>query len=191
LDDHAFSYYHVGVNKWVEEPGKYDIMIGASSRDIKLTQGIVITGESVDTPYDHSRIKPYMTCSLEDLTSTDFEKLLDKPLPAHEWDKGKRLTKDDIIEKSKYGGWFGKLLYHLILLVRKYFMIRKQPILANNVMFVMEMPFRSVARMSGGTMNMEMLDGLLMMVNGKFFKGLKTLLKHRNKKKRGGTNEKS
>lgn len=191
LDDHAFSYYHVGLKKWVEESGKYDIMVGASSRNIKLTQGVVIKGETVGAPYARNRIMPYMTCSLDNLTSADYEQLLDKSLPSNRWDKKKKLTKDDIIEQAKYGGWFGKLLYNLILLIRKYFLMREKPILANNMMFVMEMPFRSVARMSGGKINMEMLEGLLMMVNGQFFKGLKTLLRHRGKKNRGGTDEKS
>ncbi|MBI9011594.1 MAG: glycoside hydrolase family 3 C-terminal domain-containing protein [Clostridiales bacterium] len=177
LDDHAFSYYNVVLKKWVEEPGKYDILVGASSRDIKLTQAIVVTGDPVESPYNKNRIQPYFNCSLDNLTSSDFEQLIEKSLPVSSWDKEKKLTKDDIIEQSKYGGWFGKLLYHLILLVRKFYLMRKKPILANNVMFVMEMPFRSVARMSGGLINMNMLDGLLMMVNGQFLKGLKILLK--------------
>lgn len=190
LDNHAFSYYNVILKKWVEEPGEYIIMVGASSRDIKMTQDIFIAGDLLESPYEESRIRPYVTCSLENLTSSDFEQLLDKSLPPTEWNKKKKLTKDDIIEQAKYGGLFGKLLYYLILLVHNFFMMRGKPILSNNVMFVMEMPFRSVARMSGGRINMEMLDGLLMMVNGQFIKGLSTLLKSRYKKNHGGKNEK-
>ena len=36
LDENAFHYYNDIENKWVMENGVYDIMIGASSRKIKL-----------------------------------------------------------------------------------------------------------------------------------------------------------
>ncbi|GJM69548.1 hypothetical protein HMSSN036_17640 [Paenibacillus macerans] len=49
------------------------------------------------------------------------------------------------------------------------------------MMSVYHMPFRGIARMTGGLVNMPMLDGLLMMVNGHFFKGLKYFLKERSK----------
>jgi len=43
------------------------------------------------------------------------------------------------------------------------------------------MPFRGMARMTGGIMNMAMLDGVLMIVNGKFFKGIRHVLRERKK----------
>ncbi|MNC83589.1 hypothetical protein D3C75_1376340 [compost metagenome] len=49
------------------------------------------------------------------------------------------------------------------------------------MMSVYHMPFRGVARMTGGIMNMPMLDGVLMIVNGHFFKGLRHVLKERKK----------
>ena len=38
LREDAFSYYHDGQNKWVMEPGAFTIMVGSSSRDIRLEQ---------------------------------------------------------------------------------------------------------------------------------------------------------
>ena len=38
------------------------------------------------------------------------------------------------------------------------------------------MPFRGIAKMTGGAMNMEMVDGLLVMINGRFFKGMGQLI---------------
>lgn len=40
LNENAFHYYNDNLNKWILEPGKFDILVGNSSRDIKLT-GIV------------------------------------------------------------------------------------------------------------------------------------------------------
>ena len=40
LKDDAFSYYHDGQNGWVMEPGTFTIMVGSSSRDIRLEQTV-------------------------------------------------------------------------------------------------------------------------------------------------------
>ena len=42
LDETAFSFYHPQQLKWVLEPGVFDIEIGNSSRDIKLTKEITL-----------------------------------------------------------------------------------------------------------------------------------------------------
>ena len=36
LADEQLAYYNTSLKKWVTEPGVYDILIGASSRDIRL-----------------------------------------------------------------------------------------------------------------------------------------------------------
>ena len=40
LNGRAFSYYHMGIHDWYAESGEYEILIGASSRDIRLRQSI-------------------------------------------------------------------------------------------------------------------------------------------------------
>ena len=41
-----------------------------------------------------------------------------------------------------------------------------------NLMFNYNMPFRGIAKMTGGMCTMEMAEGILIIVNGHFFKGL-------------------
>ncbi len=47
---------------------------------------------------------------------------------------------------------------------------------------VNDMPIRSMVLMGGGILNFEMAEGLVEMMNGRFFRGLIKLLKHRQKK---------
>ena len=41
-----------------------------------------------------------------------------------------------------------------------------------NILFIYNMPFRAMAKMTGGAVSMEMVDGIVTLVNGRFFKGL-------------------
>jgi beta-glucosidase len=36
LSERDFAFYHPYVGKWIVEPGKFEILIGSSSRDIRL-----------------------------------------------------------------------------------------------------------------------------------------------------------
>jgi beta-glucosidase len=42
LDFRAFAYYHPGYGQWIAEDGEFDILIGASSADIRCTQTVVL-----------------------------------------------------------------------------------------------------------------------------------------------------
>lgn len=42
LDENAFQYFNDNLSKWVLEPGKFDILVGDSSRDIKLTGTVTL-----------------------------------------------------------------------------------------------------------------------------------------------------
>ena len=49
-------------------------------------------------------------------------------------------------------------------------------------MGVFNQPFRGVYRMTGGAINKPMMDGIMVIVNGNFFKGLHIFLKENGKK---------
>jgi beta-glucosidase len=42
LDARAFAYYHPGYKQWITEDGEFDILIGASSADIRCAQTITL-----------------------------------------------------------------------------------------------------------------------------------------------------
>ncbi|UOQ73991.1 glycoside hydrolase family 3 C-terminal domain-containing protein [Hymenobacter cellulosilyticus] len=42
LDSNAFQYYDEGKKQWVLEPGKFDVLVGSSSRDIRLTGNVTL-----------------------------------------------------------------------------------------------------------------------------------------------------
>lgn len=172
LDDHAFKYFNVSQNAWVTESGQYRILVGASSRDIRLEAKLELIGDTALLPYDESLLPHYFSASAHDVTDAEFEVLLGRKLPPSVLDKSKPLGYNDTIEQGRYKRGFGRFLYNVIMLVRKFYLLCGKPIQANNIMFALNLPYRHLARMTGGIIDMAMLDGILVMANGSFWKGL-------------------
>ncbi|MEG2405244.1 MAG: hypothetical protein RSC01_10030, partial [Oscillospiraceae bacterium] len=91
-----------------------------------------------------------------------------------------------IIEHGKYKRGFARLLYNVIRLAQWFFKVTGNYLWKNNIMFLMNLPYRQLARMSNGLVNTAMLDGILVMANGQFCKGLTAVLKARKAKKKNG-----
>ena len=46
-----------------------------------------------------------------------------------------------------------------------------------NILFIINMPFRAIAKMAGGTVSRKMVGDILLMVNGHFWRGLGCLIR--------------
>ena len=183
FDDKTFRYFNIKTNKWEIESSDYEIMIGASSIDIRLADTIFIKGTNAETPYDRSKLKSYYTGKVNDVTLDEFENLMGYKVPISTWDRKKNLGYNDIIAQCQYAkGLFARFAYQMIVFA--HWLLRKigKKETANLIMMsVYHMPFRGVVRMTGGILNMPMMDGILMIVNGNLFKGLSHLIKERSK----------
>ena len=47
LDFRSFAYYHPGYKRWISEDGQFDILIGASSNDIRFSQTVTLQSTQV------------------------------------------------------------------------------------------------------------------------------------------------
>ncbi len=150
LNDRSFAVWSIAENRWVVEPGSYELRIGASSRDIRLTAEICRQGLAVENPYKGERFAPYYSGQVENVPDESFEALLGRPIPNTHWDKTAPIGFNDTISQGVYlSGGLGKGLYNLVAFVRNVLMAMEQKEMANNVMFAMDMPWRNVGRMSG------------------------------------------
>ncbi len=184
LDEHAFAYFNILENKWVVEGGEYRVMVGASSRDIRLTELTSVEGPHFANPYDLFQLSHYDSGDVKLVTDEEFASLLGRVPPVATWDVSKPLGFNDTIGQGVYGKGLGKFLYRTARFVRKFLMFIHKPMIANYSMFVMNLPYRQVYRMSSGKIDRAMLEGLLVMVNGKFFKGYKQYRIAKKAKKR-------
>lgn len=183
FDDKTFRYFNVKTNQWEIEEAEYTLYIGASSADIRLQGNVTVEGTNAPKPYKKELLPSYYSGKVKDVSLEEFENLTGTKVPNPTWDRNKPLGYNDTIAQCQYAkGLTGKLLYHSVVLAHRYLWKKGKRDKANLIMMsVYHMPFRGIARMTGGIVNMAMLDGILLMVNGKFFKGLKHLIRERRK----------
>ncbi|MNW40666.1 Thermostable beta-glucosidase B [compost metagenome] len=183
FDDKTFRYFNVKTDRWEVENGDYITMIGASSADIRLQGSLHVAGSNAPLPYEASKLQSYYSGKASNVSQTEFEQLLGHPVSTTTWDRTHPLGYNDTIAQCQYAkGWFARFAFHMITFAHWFLQKIGKRSTANLIMMsVYHMPFRGIARMTGGIVNMQMLDGMLMMVNGSFFKGLRHLLKERKK----------
>ncbi|MGZ7443033.1 beta-glucosidase family protein [Paenibacillus sp. TH7-28] len=187
FDDKTFRYFNVNTNGWEIEAAEYEIMIGASSADIRLTATLEVEGTGATLPYEKENLPSYYSGKANKVGQEEFERLLGRKVPVSTWDRTKPLGYNDTIAQCQYAkGGVARLAFRLMNAAHWFLWKTGKRSTANLIMMsVYHMPFRGIARMTGGIVNMPMLDGLLMMVNGRFFKGLKYFLKERSKMLKG------
>ena len=196
FDDKTFRYFNVFTNKWEIEEGDYDIMIGASSDDIRLNGTLKVKGTGAEPPYLKNELPHYFTGSLRDIPDAEFEKLLGHEIPngSLPFYKKNRMVIDynTTFQELRYSKrWVGRLVGKAIPWFTRVLYKCGNRVLANTlVMGVVHQPMRGMSRFSQGGLRMSQLDGLIMMFNGHFWKGLHHFNKEGRKYKRLAKEEK-
>ena len=179
LDDKAFRFFNVKTGHWEQESGEYEILVGASAADIRLRGSLRLTREPSPLPY--GSLPHYESGQVRLSTDAEFEALLGRPIPEGSW--GGELTENDALCRMARARSVPARLICWILNRRK---ARAEasgkPDL--NILFIINMPFRAIAKMSGGRVSRKMVGDILTMVNGRFWLGLGRLIRDhfRNRK---------
>ena len=169
FDDKTFRYWNVRTNRWEVEGGTYTIMIGASCLDIRLTAEADVEGTTETYPYYTNRMPSYYSGLISQVEDSEFKELLGYPIPSGKWSGD--LTVNDAICQMYYAkSPIARFAYNKLTKMKKKSEEAGKPDL--NILFIYNMPFRAIAKMTGGMVSMEMVEGIVTMVNGHFFKGL-------------------
>lgn len=173
LNKRAFAFYNVNINDWCVESGDFDILVGASSADIRLSATVNVTAPEVSIP-DYSQTAPrYYTGNVQSVPEDQFVAVLGRDLPPADYDPNRKLSIQDTFEScrhAKNGKKFYKLLSTLI-----------PAGFAQAI--ALQTPFRDFISMSGGVMSEDMANGLVMWISGekggirKILKGIPAAIK--------------
>lgn len=190
FDDKTFRYFNVKTNRFEVEPGVYEIMVGASSADIRLKGKLEVSGEQAEIPYRKEDLPSYYSGNVACVSLEEFERLLGRKAP----DSGLKFIKKNRIEvgyntaisQLKFAkGWTGRFLAWGMRFGYKLLKAIGKRSAANVLMMGMyHMPLRGISRMTGGAVSWGQLDGLILMFNGHFFKGLGKFFREGKKAKR-------
>lgn len=183
LDKRAFAYYNINIEDWHVESGEFVIMVGASSKDIKLTETVKVTSSNPDViipDYRESAPIYYKPEQLiKDIPKEAFEVVLGRKVPKNLVPKKGQFTINSTLEDIS-DTFVGKRIYKMVYKNFMKMLGDADPKQINMMKSIVnDMPVRSMVLMGGGMFNFKMADGLLMMMNGKFFKGLSQVVKHR------------
>ncbi len=133
-------------------------------------------------PYDEKKIPSYYKADVIDVPNDEFKYLIGRDIPNGHlvFHKKKRIVANyyTTVDQLRYArGWSGRFFAWCIR-VAIAFLRKFNPKAANMiVMGVYYIPLRNLSRMTGGAIHWYQLDGLILMFNGHFFKGLHKFLK--------------
>ena len=169
FDDKTFRYWNVRTDRWEIEGGAYRITIGASCADIRLEAEVDVEGTTEEFPYYTNRMPSYYSGLIQQVDDKEFEELLGTPIPSGKWTGD--LTVNDAICQMYYAkSAIARFAYKKLTQMKKKSEDAGKPDL--NILFIYNMPFRAIAKMTGGMVSMEMVEGIVTMVNGHLFRGL-------------------
>ncbi len=171
LDDKAFRFFNVRSGAWETEGGTYEVYVAAAVDDIKLKAAVVVPGTRSALPYDSAALPSYYAGKVADVGDREFETLLGRPIPPAGWDRTKSLGRNDAICQLSYAkNPLARLAGKILAGKRAKSEAGLKPDL--NILFIYNMPFRGIAKLMGPVVSMEMVDAILFLVNGHFFRGL-------------------
>ncbi|MBR6702409.1 MAG: fibronectin type III-like domain-contianing protein, partial [Clostridia bacterium] len=151
LGRRAFAFWNVNANDWTVESGAFEILVGASSADIRLTAEVSIKAAQAEIP-DYSKTAPvYYTGKVQDVPDNQYTAVLGRAIPAKDRDPAKPFSIEDNFEycrTSKHGAKMYKLLDKLV-----------PDGMAKGI--ALQTPFRDFISMSGGVFNDKMAEGLV------------------------------
>ncbi len=173
FDDKTFRYWNSMTNRFEVEGGVYSIFIGANVADIRLLQTVTREGTTKDWPYKAETLKSYYTGRISQLSEKEFETLLGHPVPEGKWSGD--LSLNDALSQMYYAkSPLARLVWRILTGLKNKSEEKGKPDL--NLLFIYNMPFRGIAKMTGGAVSMDMAEGMVLAVNGHFFRGMRRII---------------
>ena len=173
FDARTFRYWNVKKNGWAVEGGVYDIMVGPNCAKTVLTAKVHVPGDNAPAPYDGEKTACYKNADVMNVSDDAYRELLGHPIPDGRW--GSILNANDAI--CQLGGAKSRLArFAFGILEKKKKKADESGKPDLNILFIYNMPFRAIGKMTGGMVDSKMVDGIVKVVNGHFFGGVGSII---------------
>lgn len=166
LDDKAFRYFNTLTNRFETETANYDIAVGSSIRDIRLSATVRVIGTDVQVV---AVPECYRTGNVQNVADEDFEKLLGHPIPQKPF--GKELTILDTVSrfvdaKNPLARCIGRSVARSLEKSRA----KGDP--GPTMLYVYNLPIRGLGQMTKGYVTHQMAEDVLFWANGHGCRGI-------------------
>lgn len=165
LSKRAFAYYNVNIHDWHVESGEFGILVGASSRDIRLEGKVTVESTAADVVVpDYRDVAPeYYTAEVQTVSDEAFAAVLGHEIPPCE--RGTEpFTLLDSLERTKNSKW-GRIINNVIDKALKAVFKESNSTTDMVKAMALQIPIRNFITMSSGVFTEEMAEGLLMILN--------------------------
>ena len=168
LDTRAFAFYNTLTDDWTVEDGVFHVLIGNSSRDIRLRGSLKIRPAENPDPMENLReIAPvYYTGKISDVPDSQFEAILGHSIPPREYSENHIFNMTSTFEDAKNTKW-GKKIYKAVLSSAEASVKSSGEDSRHIAMTSVQTPLKSIIFASGGAITEEMGEAILMILNNK------------------------
>lgn len=204
VDPRAFMVYDPAAEAWKTLGGRYRILVGSSSRDLRLEAEIEVEGEPVSRALDKRAAAPgYYTVTPgengrpKQWPKAEFEALLGRAAEGGTANaavggesRAKKAPKKAVCDRNTpagelRGSWAGRRVLGIAGLIMRRHLRAPDPETARRMLEgnLYQMPLRALALMSGGRLSLVRVDGLVLLLNGQRG-GLRQLVTGKKRAKR-------
>ena len=174
LDMRSFAFFNTATGKWYAPKGEYSVLIGSSSRDIRLEGAVDVDFKDVQPIPDYATICPqyYDIENSETIDDSQFHNLYDKIIPPNVAPKRGEFDYNTTI------GDFSCCLIGKIIIKIAPGLIKSQVPDADMTTMIMltqgmkAMPLRGLTGISSGLIDSRLIDGMLLWGNKRRLRGL-------------------
>ena len=167
FDRYTFRHWETSRGAWEREAGTWTIHVGRNATDTPLSATLEVDG-TTPSPIDPA-LGHYLSADVAHVTNGEFAVLLGRTIPtAHPADD--LSAADPLSEMTRAKTWLARVAGRGLHALKAKADAKGTPNLS--ILFVLNMPFRAIAKMSNGAASPDMVDAILDAVNGHPLRGL-------------------
>lgn len=173
LDKRSFAFYNVNINDWCVESGEFEILVGASSQDIKLSSKVYVDGITDNIP----KLSPssfYLNpIGFAEIPDKDFIELLGRDLTGNAPYKKGEIDENASVEDLGTCS-FGKFFRWLVGFAAPLAAPKGSPDAMKKMLRqgALDLPLRNMYAMTNGIVPKASVDGLIKRCNSYPFRGM-------------------
>lgn len=178
IDTSTLGYYNTIIKDWYSENGKYQIIVGSSSKDCTLQASIYLNSPEKPQPDLTKKAPAYYELPKQefDIEKQQFEALYGKNLPISDCRASRPYNWNNTLEDVSHT-LIGKIIIRYADKVARNVTETQEEQEGMMTAMIKEMPFFAIVASGEGMISESMMEGIIDLLNGHYIKGVSKFLK--------------